>query len=232
MIHYPLENLVKSGIYEVMIVTGGRHAGHFSNFLTSGKSYGLKQLTYAHQDGEGGIADALKLARRFVGNDKFCVILGDNIYQYNIRPWVESFQCAPNTIAAMVLAKNPIGLDVTRFGVAVCSIDDTYADTFVPKQIVEKPSKNMLDVWVKTQQTCSILTGAYFYTPDVFPICHRLQPSLRGELEISDVNQHYLEQGQLQVSNIKGWWTDAGTFPSLLQSGNLVKETGANNDYP
>lgn len=230
MVHYPLDNLVKSGIEEIMIVTGGQHAGHFLSVLKNGKGYGLKKLEYAYQEGEGGIADALKLARNFVGDDKFCVMLGDNIYQYNAKPWVEEFQFASKTVGALVLSQLPLGLDPSRFGVGVYPEAEFGSSLIEPEVIVEKPVDKQLKAWAEGGKVCNILTGTYFYTPDVFDVCNRLKPSQRGELEISDVNQHYLEQGQLQVASIKGWWTDAGTFPSLLQASNWVKQDGANND--
>lgn len=232
MVHYPLENLVKSGIEEVMLVTGGQHAGHFLRVLKNGKGYGLKKLEYAYQEGEGGIADALKLARDFVGDQRFVVTLGDNIYQYNAKKWVEAFRFGTPTQAAMVLSQKPIGLDPTRFGVAVYGRDDFDCTTFVPKELVEKPVNKQLEAWANDDMYCNILTGTYMYTPDVFDVCERLKPSQRGELEITDVNAHYLSQGQLQVAQIEGWWTDAGTFPSLLEASNLVKKDGANNDQP
>ena len=224
MVHYPIQNLVKSGIEEIMIVTGGQHAGHFLNVLKNGKDYNLRKLEYAYQEGEGGIAEALKLARDFVGADRFCVMLGDNIYQYNAKNAVKWF--SENTVESMVLTQDPAGYDPTRFGIAVLG-----PGSGRPEQIIEKPSKKMLAKMNAQRRHCSILTGTYFYTPDVFEVCDRLVPSQRGELEISDVNQHYLERQQLELSQIAGWWSDAGTFPSLLQVSNQVKADGANKDY-
>lgn len=236
MVHYPLMNLVKSGIKEVMLVTGGAHAGHFIRVLKNGKDYGLKKLEYAYQEGEGGIAEALKLARDFVGDEAFVVMLGDNIYQFNARKWVEWFQIqqfkSDRLVEAMVLSKQPFALDPARFGVAVVPESQMFMqNTIEPLDIVEKPVKKQLEKWADEDKSVDILTGTYFYTPDVFDICDRLKPSQRGELEISDVNRHYLQKKTLVVSRIPGWWTDAGTFPSLLKASNWVEQDGANNDF-
>ncbi|MFK7883156.1 MAG: sugar phosphate nucleotidyltransferase [Phycisphaerales bacterium] len=210
MVYYPIGSLVSAGITEVLIVTGGEHAGDFFKLLRNGKDVGLTHLAYAYQEGEGGIADALKLAEDFADGGKICVILGDNIIEHNINQAVEDFRNQDK--GAKVLLKQVD--DPHRFGVA--QFDDAGKIT----EIIEKPKDPPSDMAV---------TGFYMYDGRVFDICKTLKPSGRGELEITDVNNDYLNRGELTYSELTGWWTDAGTIPSLLRATNLVAETGANN---
>lgn len=211
MVYYPIGTLVNAGINEVLVVTGGEHAGDFFKLLRNGKDLGLKHLEYAYQEGEGGIADALKLAEDFADGGKICVILGDNIIENNINQAVADFRKQEK--GAKVLLKQVE--DPHRFGVAEFSPDRKSIT-----RIIEKPKDPPSDMAV---------TGYYMYDGRVFDICKTLKPSGRGELEITDVNNDYLARGELTWSELTGWWTDAGTIPSLLRATNLVAETGANN---
>ena len=206
MIHYPIQTLVSAGILDILIVTGGHFAGHFLQLLGNGKEFGLKELHYTYQEGEGGIADALRLAEDFADGGKICVILGDNIVQKSIRPVVETY--AEQSSGARILLKEVP--DPERFGCPVMEGDRII-------RIEEKPD---------TPATRFAVTGIYFYDQLVFDLIQRLKPSDRGELEISDVNNMYLEQGLLEWSVLEGWWTDAGTFASLLRASSLVAEGG------
>lgn len=208
MIHYPIQALVAAGIDEVLVVTGGMFAGHFLQLLGNGKEFGLKELHYTYQEGEGGIADALRLAEDFADGGKLCVILGDNILERTIAGVVADY--AAQERGARILLKRVE--DPQRFGVPVFE-----ADRIV--RIDEKPAEPASPYAV---------TGIYFYDHRVFDFIARLEPSARGELEISDVNNMYIEAGLLEWSELEGWWTDAGTFASLLRAGNLVAQGGAN----
>ena len=209
MIYYPIECLCAAGIREILIVTGGEHAGDFLKLLKNGKHLGIKHLEYAYQEGEGGIADALKLGEDFADGDKVCVVLGDNIIEKNIRKAVGDFFVQPS--GAKILLKQVD--DPERFGVA--KIDDGRIT-----QIVEKP---------KDPPSNYAVTGIYLYDNDVFDIAQTLEPSARGELEITDVNNEYLRRGDLTYAILDGWWTDAGTFESLHRAAQLVCQGGANN---
>jgi glucose-1-phosphate thymidylyltransferase len=202
MILYPLETLKQAGIDKVMIVCGKEHAGSFMNFLGSGKEYGMK-LSYALQQGSGGIAEALSLAEDFIDNEKIAVILGDNIFENDFSDSVKKFEA---TSGAMVFLKEV--LDPQRFGVAEISGDKIIA-------VEEKP---------KTPKSNLAVTGFYMYDPDVFQKIHTLTPSARGELEITDIQNLYIKEGKLSFDVIKGFWSDAGTFESLLKTANWVKD--------
>ncbi|MBI4777209.1 MAG: NTP transferase domain-containing protein [Deltaproteobacteria bacterium] len=208
MIYYPIQALVNAGIKDILIVTGGNNAGDFLKLLANGKAFGLKHLNYTYQEGEGGIADALKLAEYFADNDRICVVLGDNIIENNIAQAVRDFEKQERG-AKILLKKVP---DPERFGVPVLERDRVV-------RIIEKP---------QTPPSSYAVIGIYMYGPDVFEITGALKPSARGELEITDVNNAYIERGQMSWSVLEGWWTDAGTFDSLLRAGNLVSKTGAN----
>ncbi len=210
MIHYPLGALIGAGVSEILIVTGGKNAGHFLELLGNGSELGLPHLNYTYQKGEGGIAEALSLARHFVGDERMCVILGDNILERSIADQVAAYRT--QTKGARILLKEVP--DPERFGVPVFDDDDKLID------IEEKPARPRSNYAV---------IGVYFYDSTVFEIIDGLEPSARGELEITDVNNHYLRRGELDYGVIEGWWTDAGTFPSLLRANNLVEQTGANN---
>lgn len=202
MIYYPIQTLVDAGIKDILVVTGGMHAGEFLRLLGDGAEFGLKHINYTYQEGEGGIAEALRLARHFADNDKIVVILGDNIIEKNIKGAVEEFKKQPR--GARILLKKVE--DPERFGVA----------NFKGKKILsieEKPKKPKSDYAV---------TGIYMYDERVFDIIKTLKPSRRGELEITDVNNAYIRKGELEYSVLDGWWTDSGTFDSLLRANNLV----------
>ncbi|MHC4994419.1 MAG: sugar phosphate nucleotidyltransferase [Planctomycetota bacterium] len=209
MIYYPIEALVNAGINEILTVTGGDHAGDFLKLLKNGKHLGIRHLEYAYQEGEGGIADALKLAEDFADGDKICVILGDNIIEGNIRKAAGDFFTQPT--GAKVLLKEVH--DPERFGVVAMENNKIV-------NILEKPSDPPSNLAV---------IGIYFYDNDVFEVCKTLKPSDRGELEITDVNNYYMQRGDLSHEVLDGWWTDAGTFESLFHATKLVAEGGANH---
>ncbi len=213
MIYYPIQCLVNAGIEDIMIVTGGNDAGDFLRLLGNGRHFGLRDLHYTYQEGEGGIADALKLAENFIDGDKTVVVLGDNIIEKNIRKAVGEF-FAQGPGAKILLKEVP---DPQRFGVA--NIDQGRI-----VDIVEKP---------KDPKSNLAVIGIYMYDRQVFDIIRTLKPSGRGELEITDVNNAYLEKGNLTYDVLDGWWTDAGTFESIDHAWRLVAEGGANNlDQP
>jgi glucose-1-phosphate thymidylyltransferase len=202
MIYYPIQTLVDAGIREILIVTGGRNSGDFLRLLVNGKEFGLKHLDYTYQEGEGGIADALALAEHFADGGRICVILGDNIIEGSIRDAAQDFQKQPS--GAKILLKQVA--DAGRFGVAEIR-DGRIAG------IEEKP---------KRPKSNYAVTGIYMYDETVFDKVRTLVPSGRGELEITDVNNAYIREGSMTYANLEGWWTDAGTFDSLLRAGNLV----------
>lgn len=205
MIYYPIQTLVEAGIRDIMIVTGGRNAGDFLRLLANGKEFGLVHLDYTYQEGEGGIADALALAEHFADGQKLCVVLGDNIIEGSIREAVQDFSKQERG-AKILLKEVP---DAERFGVA--EID---GNSIVG--IEEKPAKPKSDYAV---------IGIYMYDETVFDKTRTLVPSHRGELEITDVNNAYIREGTMTFAHLDGWWTDAGTFDSLLRANNLVAET-------
>jgi glucose-1-phosphate thymidylyltransferase len=208
MIHYPLQALLNAGINEVLIVTGGPHAGAFLQLLRDGRDFGFTQLSYTYQEGEGGIAAALALAEDFAEGDRICVILGDNIVEGSIRAAVARFRRQPRG-GRIIVKEVP---DAERFGVAEIRGDRVLS-------IAEKP---------KRPKSRYAVTGIYMYDAQVFDVVRTLKPSGRGELEITDVNNWYLRRGELKCEILDGWWTDAGTVGSLHRAGNLVAETGAN----
>jgi glucose-1-phosphate thymidylyltransferase len=205
MIYHPIETLVDGGIEEILVVTGGRNAGDFLRLLANGKEFGLKHLDYTYQEGEGGIAEALSLAEHFADGDRICVILGDNIIEGSIRQAVEEFRQQQRG-ARILLKQVP---DAERFGVAEIQ-DGKIAG------IEEKPTHPKSDYAV---------TGIYLYDETVFDKTRTLKPSARGELEITDVNNAYIREGSMTFSFLEGWWTDAGTFDSLLRAANLVAQS-------
>ena len=202
MIYYPIQTLVDAGIRDILIVTGGQNAGDFLRLLQNGKEFGLQQLSFAYQEGEGGIADALALAEHFSDGDQVCVILGDNLIEGNIRAAVDQFKQQER--GARIFLKEVS--DAPRFGVAELNGGRIAG-------IEEKPQKPKSNYAV---------TGIYLYDATVFDKCRQLKPSHRGELEITDVNNAYIEEGNMSFSILEGWWTDAGTFDSLLRAANLV----------
>ncbi len=209
MIFYPIQALVNAGVRDILIVTGGNSAGDFLKLLANGKDFGLRHLNYAYQEGEGGIAAALDVAEPFAEGERICVVLGDNIIEENFLAAARDFLAQPSG-AKILLKEVP---DPQRFGVPAFD----QAGRIV--RIDEKP---------KQPKSGYAVTGIYMYDPDVFSIIKTLRPSERGELEITDVNNHYLARGDLSYQVLDGWWSDAGTFASLLRTSNLVAQTGAN----
>jgi glucose-1-phosphate thymidylyltransferase len=209
MIYYPIQTLVNAGITDIMIVTGGNSAGDFLKLLGNGKAFGLKHLNYTYQEGEGGIAAALALVEHFAAGEPVCVVLGDNIIQGNIRAAADSYR--EQSQGAKILLKKVT--DPQRFGVP-------HLDGQRVVKIEEKPAEPKSEYAV---------IGIYMYDKHVFEIIRDLKPSGRGELEITDVNNAYIECGAMTWDVLEGWWSDAGTFESLLHASNLVAETGANN---
>jgi glucose-1-phosphate thymidylyltransferase len=208
MIYFPIQTLINAGIDDILIVTGGNNAGDFLRLLGNGKEFGLKHINYTYQEGEGGIAEALRLAEFFASGEKICVVLGDNIIEKNIRIAVENFRRQKEG-AKILLKEVP---DPQRFGVP-----ELRGDRIV--RIEEKPKKP------KSQYA---VIGIYLFDQEVFNIIRTLKPSERGELEITDVNNAYIENGLMTWDIMEGWWTDAGTFESLLRANQLVAQTGAN----
>lgn len=209
MIYYPLTTLINAGIRDIMIVTGGNSAGDFLRLLGNGKAFGLEHLNYTYQEGEGGIADALSLVEHFADKEPVCVVLGDNIIEGNIRRACDEYR-EQGGGAKILLKRVP---DPQRFGVP-----ELDGNRIV--RVDEKPA---------TPKSDFAVVGIYFYDATVFEVIKTLVPSERGELEITDVNNHYIERGEMTWNELEGWWTDAGTFASLLHASNLVAETGANN---
>ncbi|MBL8039462.1 sugar phosphate nucleotidyltransferase [Nitrospira sp. CMX1] len=209
MIYYPIQTLVNAGVTEIMLVTGGSNAGDFLKLLGNGKEFGLKHLNYAYQEGEGGIADALRLAEHFADGEPICVVLGDNIIQGNVAKAADRFRRQKG--GAKILLKEV--KDPQRFGVPVLNGERVV-------RIEEKPLH---------PQSSYAVTGIYFYDPLVFEYIRSLKPSARGELEITDVNNAYIKAGLLTWDLLEGWWTDAGTIESLYLANQLVGQTGANH---
>lgn len=205
MIYYPIQTLVEAGIRDLLVVTGGRNSGDFLRLLANGKEFGLKHINYTYQEGEGGIAEALALAEHFAEGDRICVVLGDNIIEGSIADSVEQFRNQER--GAKILLKEV--QDAERFGVA-----EIQGDRIVG--IEEKP---------KNPKSNYAVTGIYMYDETVFDKTRQLKPSARGELEITDVNNAYIQEGAMSFGYLEGWWTDAGTFDSLIRAANLVYQT-------
>ncbi|MCJ7618220.1 MAG: sugar phosphate nucleotidyltransferase [Desulfobacterales bacterium] len=202
MIYYPLQTLIDAGLNEIMIVSGKGHAGHFLELLGSGADFGV-HLTYEIQEEAGGIAQALGLAKDFADDDNVAVVLGDNIFQDSVGEAVRPFKSGAHVFLKVVP-------DANRFGVAEIAGDHIVS-------IEEKPAKPKSNYAV---------TGLYLYDNDVFEIIYTLKPSGRGEFEITDVNNEYIRQGAMSFSVLPGFWSDAGTFESLLRAGILVQQYG------
>jgi glucose-1-phosphate thymidylyltransferase len=205
MIYYPIQTLVDAGITDIMVVTGGKNSGDFLRLLANGKHFGLKHIAYTYQEGEGGIADALSLCEHFADGQPVCVVLGDNIIEKDIRQAVEGFRHQEK--GARILLKEVT--DAERFGVA-----EFQGDRIVG--IEEKPAH---------PKSKYAVTGIYMYDASVFQKIHTCKPSHRNELEITDVNNAYIQEGSMTYAFLEGWWTDAGTFESLLRAANLVAGT-------
>lgn len=200
MILYPLETLVRAGIKDILIVSGREHAGHFIEFLGSGREFGVK-LSYKVQDEAGGIAQALLLAEDFADEKPLTVILGDNLFEDNFSKYAENFRKG----ARIFLKRVP---DPQRFGVP------------------ELESKQVIKIWEKPKAppTPYAVTGIYQYDSNVFSVIKKIKPSVRGELEITDVNNAYIKKGQLKAEFVRGFWSDAGTFESLLRASNWARK--------
>jgi len=211
MIYYPIETLVNAGISEILIVTGGNSAGEFLRLLGNGKDFGLKHINYTYQEGEGGIAEALGLAEHFSDGESVVVILGDNIIEDDISQAVEDFKKQGS--GAKILLKEV--KDPERFGVA-----EIKGNRIV--HIVEKP---------RDPKSNYAVTGIYMYDAKVFDIIKTLKPSGRGELEITDVNNAYIQKGEMTFEALSGWWTDAGTFESLFNANCLVSGQYQKNGF-
>jgi glucose-1-phosphate thymidylyltransferase len=205
MIYFPIQTLVDAGIRDILVVTGGRNSGDFLRLLANGKGFGLKHINYTYQEGEGGIADALALAEHFADGKKICVILGDNIIEAGIREAADQFRAQAQG-AHILLKQVP---DAERFGVAEVANGKIVG-------IEEKPAH---------PKTNYAVTGVYMFDATVFDKIKTLVPSNRGELEITDVNNAYIREGSMTFSFLDGWWTDAGTFDSLLRAANLVAKS-------
>lgn len=209
MIYYPIRTLVNAGIDDIMIVTGGRKSGDFLSLLGNGKDFGLKHLNYTYQEGEGGIAEALGLCAHWAQGDSVAVVLGDNLIERNIIDPVAAFR--EQGQGAKILLKEVH--DPERFGVARLEGDKVI-------EIIEKP---------KVPPSNLAVIGIYMYDDRVWNIIEDLEPSDRGELEITDVNNWYIKDGTMTYGVLDGWWTDAGTFESLFSASKLVAEGGANH---
>jgi len=209
MIYYPIETLLNAGVRDIMIVTGGKKSGDFLSLLGNGSDFGLKHINYTYQKGEGGIAEALGLCEHWAAGESICVILGDNLIEKNIVRAVRNF--SEQQAGAKILLKEVP--DPERFGVAELKGDRVLAIEEKPK----RPRSNLAVI------------GIYLYDARVFEIIKTLEPSDRGELEITDVNNWYIRDGSMSFEVLDGWWTDAGTFESLLRAANLVAEGGANH---
>jgi len=213
MVFYPIQTLVNAGIRDILLVTGGQNAGDFLRLLGNGRDFDLKHINYTYQEGEGGIADALRLAEHFADQELICVVLGDNIIETNIVSACEKFK-KQGRGAHIILKEVP---DPERFGVPALE-----GGRIV--RIEEKPQQ---------PKSPYAVVGIYMYDGTVFDRIRTLKPSARGELEISDVNNLYIADGTLTYSLLNGWWTDAGTFQSLWRAAKLVAEGGANKmDLP
>ena len=214
MVTYAIEALVGAGITDVMVVTGGTHAGEFLRLLGSGHDYGIERLSYAYQEREGGIAEALGLAERFVGDDRMVVMLADNVVERSLRPAVENFAGQADG-ARIVLCEVDDPDHLRHLGVPEFDGDGRIA------RIVEKPAE---------PPSAFAVTGIYFYGPAVFEIVPELSPSARGELEITDVNNWFIEQGKMEYQVLEGFWGDAGeSIDAYYAVNDFVRTHGANN---
>jgi glucose-1-phosphate thymidylyltransferase len=204
MIYYPIEKLVEAGIDDIILVTGGNYAGDFLRLLGNGHEFRLSHINYVYQKGEGGIAEALGLCEHHAGRDSIAVILGDNIFEDSIQKAVADYE--KNKTGGKIFLKKVH--DPQRFGVAELKGDNVVG-------IEEKP---------KAPKSNYAVTGIYMYDHEVFDIIKTLKPSGRGELEITDVNNHYIRKNAMKYEFMNGWWTDAGTFESLYHANTLVAE--------
>jgi glucose-1-phosphate thymidylyltransferase len=214
MIYFAIEQLVGAGIERVMIVTGGTHAGEFLRLLSSGTAFGLAHIDYTYQERPGGIAEALGLCEWFAAEDPVVVLLGDNIFEYSIAPVVDRFRGRGSSGAHLVLTEVD---DPTAYGVAELRDGQVV-------RVHEKP---------KVAPSNLITTGLYMYEPSVFDIVRTLRPSGRGELEIEDVNNHFINAGTATFDRMPGYWVDCGgSIQHLSRAATLVAERGANKPWP
>jgi glucose-1-phosphate thymidylyltransferase len=214
MVTYAIEALVRAGITELMLVTGGTHAGEFLRLLGNGHEWGIDRLSYAYQERAGGIAEALGLAERFAAGDRICVMLADNVVERSIRQTVENFERQPGG-ARILLAREEDPLHLRHLGVPELDGGEKVI------RIVEKP---------ENPPSQFAVTGIYFYDADVFEVIPDLVPSGRGELEITDVNNWYVDQGTMEYDVLDGFWGDAGeSIEAYYAVNDFVRESGANN---
>ena len=212
MVTYAIEALVNAGLSELMLVTGGAHAGEFLRLLSDGHEYGIERLVYAYQEREGGIAEALGLASRFVGDDRVAVVLADNVFERSVAAAVENFE-AQDGGARIVLARLDDPAHLRHLGVAELDGDRVV-------RIIEKPD---------LPPSPYAVTGLYFYDPSVFEVIAALDPSARGELEITDVNNHYVGEGTMAYEILDGYWGDAGeSVEAYYEVNDFVRRHGAN----
>jgi glucose-1-phosphate thymidylyltransferase len=212
MVTYAVESLVGAGVQELMLITGGTHAGEFFRLLGDGRDYGIERLFYAYQESEGGIAEALGLAERFVAGDRVAVVLADNVFERSIRPAVESFELQDHG-ARILLARIDDPLHLRHLGVAELDGDRVV-------RIVEKPEE---------PPSTFAVTGVYLYDSSVFELIPTLERSTRGELEITDVNNWYVEQGTMAYDIVEGFWGDAGeSIDAFYEVNDYVRSHGAN----
>jgi glucose-1-phosphate thymidylyltransferase len=214
MVAYAIESLVKAGITEMMVVTGGTHAGEFLRLLGNGHDYGIERLSYAYQDRPGGIAEALGLAERFADGDRTVVMLADNVLERSTRPAVENFQQQERG-ARILLARIEDPAHLRHLGVPEFDGDGRL------RRILEKP---------EDPPSPYAVTGIYLYDGDVFDVIPKLKPSGRGELEITDVNNWYIEQGSMEYEVLEGFWGDAGeSIDAYYAVNDFVRRHGANH---
>lgn len=215
MVCYSIEALVKAGVNEVMLVTGGTHAGEFFRLLGDGHEYGVRRLFYAYQERPGGIAEALDLARHFTDGDKVVVMLADNVFERTLRPAAEAFM-KQTTGARILLSRLQDAGHLRHLGVA------EFDDGQQVVRIVEKPDD---------PPSTLAVTGVYFYDASVFDVIAGLKPSGRGELEITDVNNHYIAKRQMEYDLMSGFWGDAGeSINAYYHVNDFVRAHGANKD--
>ena len=203
MICYPIQQLVTCGIEDILVVTGGGSSGDFLERLGNGEEFGLKHLNYVYQDGEGGIAEALGLAKDFSAGESLMVLLGDNLFQDSLEEAIGHYSHGEGAMTFLKEVDDP-----ERFGIAILEDDRAV-------RVIEKPNPAPSSIAV---------TGCYFFDFRVFEIIEGLQPSSRGELEITDVNNKYIEWGEMRHQVLDGWWADAGTVESLARASRLVSE--------
>ena len=215
MVSFAIEALVRARVTELMLVTGGTHAGEFLRLLGNGHEFGIDRLAYGYQEQPGGIAEALGLAERFAGGERVCVMLADNVFERSIKSAVDNFS-RQDRGARIVLARESDAEHLRHLGVPELDGDGRVT------RIVEKP---------ETPPSAFAVTGVYFYDPDVFDVIQTLEPSGRGELEITDVNNHYVSEGAMEYDVVEGFWGDAGeSIDAYYAVNDFVRHNGANKE--